>query len=148
MLFNFASEYAIRRVQVNQDGFKLNGTHPDSVYADDFNILGGSVHTIQKHINTLVSTIKENGLEVNADKTKYTAMSRDQDVARSHNVKNDKSSFERAEHFQYLGTNLTNQNSIQEEIKSKLKSGNACYHSAQNLISPGLLTKHIIFSIS
>jgi hypothetical protein len=50
-------------------------------------------------------------------------MSRDQDVARSHYVKNDKSSFERAEQFQYLGTNLTNQNYIQEEIKSRLKSG-------------------------
>jgi len=75
----FASEYAIRRIQVNQDGFKLNGTHPVLVYADNVNILGGSAHTIQKHINALVSTIKETGLKVNADKTKYKVMSRDQD---------------------------------------------------------------------
>jgi hypothetical protein len=47
MLFNFALEYAIRRVQVNQDGLKLNGTHQLVVY-DDVNILGGSVHTIQE----------------------------------------------------------------------------------------------------
>ena len=48
MLFNCAVEYAIRRVQVNQDGLKLNGTHQRLVYADDVNILGGSIHTVKK----------------------------------------------------------------------------------------------------
>jgi len=47
-LFNFVIEYAIRRVQVKQDGLKLNGTHQLLVYADDVNILGGSVHTVKK----------------------------------------------------------------------------------------------------
>jgi len=47
----------------------------------------------------------------------------------------------RAEEFKYLGTTLTNQNSIQEKIKSKLKSGNACYHLVQNLLSSSLLFK-------
>jgi len=47
----------------------------------------------------------------------------------------------RAEEFKYLGTTLTNQNSIQEKIKSKLKSGNACYHLVQNLLSSSLLSK-------
>jgi len=75
---------------------------------------------------------KENGLEVNADKTNYTVVSRDQDAGRCHNMKNDNSSYERMEEFRYLGTTLTNQTSIQEEIKSRLKSGNDCYHSLQN----------------
>jgi len=49
-------------------------------------------------------------------------------------MKIDNSSIERVEEFKYLGTTLTNQNSIQEEIKSRLKLGNACYYSAQNLV--------------
>ena len=48
LLFNFALEYAIRRVQVNQDGLKLNGTHLLLAYADDVNIMGGSVHNVKK----------------------------------------------------------------------------------------------------
>ena len=60
-------------------------------------------------------------------------MSPDQNAGQSHKIKTDNSSFERAEQFKYLGKTLTNQNSIQEEIKSRLKSGNACYHSVQNL---------------
>ena len=70
LLFNFVLEYAIRRVQVNQNGLKLNGTHQLLVYADDANILRGSVHTIKKNTETLVVASKEIGLEVNADKTK------------------------------------------------------------------------------
>ena len=68
LLFNFALEYAIRRVQVNQDGLKLNGTHQLLAYADDVNILGGSVHTVKKNAEALVAATKENGLDVNADK--------------------------------------------------------------------------------
>ena len=48
MLFNFALEFAIRRVQVNQDGFKLNGTHQRLLYADELDIMCGSVITIKK----------------------------------------------------------------------------------------------------
>ena len=73
------------------------------------------------------------GLEVNADKTKYMVMSRDRNAGRCYSVKIDNSSIERVEEFKYLGITLTDQNSIQEEIKSRLKLGNACYYSAQNL---------------
>ena len=75
--FNFALEYAIRRVQVNQDGLKLNGTHHLLAYADDVNILGGSMHTLKENAEALVAATREIGLEVSADKTKYMVMPRD-----------------------------------------------------------------------
>ena len=78
LLFNFALENAIMRVQVNQDGLKLNGTHQLLVYADDDNILGGSIHIIKQNTEALVVASKEIGLDVNADKTKYTFLSREQ----------------------------------------------------------------------
>ena len=66
-------------------------------------------------------------------------VSRDQNAGRSHSVKNDNNSFERVEEFKFLATTLTNQNYIQGKIKSKLKTGNACYHLVQDLLSSSLL---------
>jgi hypothetical protein len=82
--------YNIRRVQVNQDGLKLNGTHQLLAYADDVNILGGSIRAVKENAEALVVAAKEIRLEVNADKTKYMVMSRDQNAGRTHNMKTDK----------------------------------------------------------
>jgi len=79
LFLNFALEYAIRMIQVNQEGLKLNGTHKHKVYANDVNIMGGSIY------------------------------------------------------FKYLVRTITNQTSIQEEIKSRMKLRNACCHLLQNL---------------
>jgi hypothetical protein len=90
-------------------------------------ILGESVHTIKENTEALVVAGKEIGLAVNADKSKYVVMSRDQLEGLSDNIKIDISSFGKVEEFKdtYLGTTLTNQNYIQEDIKSRLKLGNA-----------------------
>ena len=90
---------------------------------------------------------KEIGLEVNADRTKYMVMSRDQKAGPSHSWKIDNSSLARVEEFKYYGTTLKNQNSIQEEIKSRLNSGTACFHSVQNLLSSSLLPKNLKIKI-
>jgi len=144
---NSALEYAIRRIQVNEDSLKLNGTQQLLVYADDVIVLGGSLHTVKENAEALIVASKEIGLEVNAGKTKNVVMSRDQNTGQSHSMETDYSSFERVEEFKYLGTTLTNQNSIQEEIKSRLTSGDACYHSVQNLLSSSLLSKNLKIKI-
>jgi hypothetical protein len=87
-------------------------------YADDVNILGGSIHTVKEYAEALVAATKENGLEISTDKTKHMVMSREQNAGRKHSVRINNSTFERVEEFRYLETNLTNQNSIPEEIKS------------------------------
>jgi hypothetical protein len=69
LLFNFTLQFAIRRVQVNQDSLKLNDTHQLVVYVADVNILGRSIHTIKKNTITLLVASKEIKLKVNANKT-------------------------------------------------------------------------------
>jgi hypothetical protein len=110
-------------------------------------ILGGSVHTMKEIAEALLVASKEIGLEVNGDKPRYMVMSRDQTVRRIHNMKIDIGSFVRVNEFKYLGTTLINQNSIQEEIKGRLKSGNACYHSVHNLLCFRLLSKNLKINI-
>jgi hypothetical protein len=87
LLFIFALEYAIRKVQVNQDGLKLKGTHQFSIYADCVNTLGECLSTAEKYAEALVFSSEEIGLEVNADKTKHMVISRDQNAGQSHNMK-------------------------------------------------------------
>jgi hypothetical protein len=79
LFFNFALEYAIKRLKVNQDGLKLNGAL-QHLFHTDVNILGGSVHTIKKNTETLVVASKKIGIEVNADKTKNMVILREQNA--------------------------------------------------------------------
>ena len=126
---------------------KLNGTHQLLAYADDVNILGGGIHTLKENAEALVAATREFGLEVSADKTKYMVMSRYQNAGQNHSVRIDNSTFERVEEFKYLGTTLTIQNCIREEIKSRLRSGNACYHSVHYLLSSRLLSRKLKIKI-
>jgi len=114
LLFNFALEYAIRRVQVNQDGLKLNGTHQLLAYGDDVNILGGGTHTLKENAQALVDATREIGLEVSADKTKYMVMSRDQNAGQNYRVRIDKNSSRGRKSLKTWEQTLTFQNSIRE----------------------------------
>jgi hypothetical protein len=107
LLFNFALKYAVRKVRVNQGGLKLNGTCKLLVCSDEFSIMGGSVHAMKKNTEALLVGSEQIGLEVNADKTKYAVMSRDQNAGVNHNTKIDNTSFKTVEEFKYLRTILT-----------------------------------------
>jgi hypothetical protein len=87
------------------------------------------------------------GLEVNAEKTKPMVMPRDQNAGETANIQIGDKFLETVDQFKYLGTTLTNKNSIREEIKSRSKSWNASCHSVQNLLSSSLLSKSVKIKI-
>jgi hypothetical protein len=104
--------------------------------------LGENVDTIQKNTEALLDAGMEVGLEVNSEKTKYMLMSRKK-AGQKHGIKIANRSFESVAKLKYLGTTLTDQNCMQEEIKSRLNSGNACYRSVQSLLSSCLLSRNV-----
>jgi hypothetical protein len=108
-------------------------------YANGVNLLGDNIDTINKNTETLIDASKEVGLEINVEETKYMLLSRRQNVGQKRDMEIANKLFENVSQFKYLGTTVTNQNLIREQIKRRLNSGNACYHSVENLLSSRLL---------
>jgi uncharacterized membrane-anchored protein len=124
-------------------GMKLNWAHQLLAHIDNVNLLGDNIDTIHKNRETLIDASKDVDLEVNVEKTKYILVSRDQNADQDLDIKIRNRSFENVFQFKYLGTTVTNQILIQEEFKRRLNSGNACYHSVQNLLCSRLLSRNV-----
>ena len=77
----------LKGLGANQENFQLNGTHQLLVYSDDGNILSGSVRTVKKKAEAFLADCKKSGLEVNAKKTEYMIIYRDQHAGQNHNLK-------------------------------------------------------------
>jgi 7,8-dihydro-6-hydroxymethylpterin-pyrophosphokinase len=135
LLFNFTLEYAIRRVKENQKELKFNEIHQLLSYADNVTVVGENIDTIKKNTEAFLNASKEVSTEVNPEETKYMLMSRSQRIGQKRNIKTANRSFDDVSKFKYLGTTLTDQNCLHEEIKSRLNSGNACYRSVHSLLS-------------
>jgi hypothetical protein len=104
----------------------LNGTHHLLAYADDVNLLGDNINSTHKNTGTIIDASKEVGLEVNAERTKYMLVSCDQNADKIQDIKTRIRSFGNVSQFNYLGMFIIYLNLIQEVIKRRLNSGNAC----------------------
>jgi hypothetical protein len=87
LIFNFALEYAFGKVQENQVGLKLNGTHHLLAYADNVNLVGDNIDTKKKNTGTLTDASKEVGLEINVEKTRYKLLPHHQNVSKYRDIK-------------------------------------------------------------
>ena len=113
LLFDFVSEYAVWKVQTNHEGMILSGTYQFLISVDHANLLSENIHTI-RNTETLLVASEKNDLEVNAEKTKYMLISREQNAGQSHRTKLGSESFDSVAKFNYLRTTQTNQSFIDE----------------------------------
>jgi hypothetical protein len=112
--FNFALEYAIRRVQENQEGLILNGTNQLLAHAGDVKIVSENIDTIQKNTKALLDASNEVNLQVNPEKTKYILVSRCKTAGQRQSIKIANRPSEDVAKFKYLETTLTDQNCVHE----------------------------------
>ena len=102
----------------------MNGTHQVLAYGDDVNLIGGDIKTIERNADVLLNVCKDIGLAVNTGKTKYMEIGRHRGMIANAHIKIGNNSYEKVKTYKYLGSLLTNQNYILEQIKCRLNARN------------------------
>ena len=102
-----------------------------SAYTGDVNLIGDDIRTIERNADVLLNACKN--ISSNPGKTKYMEVGHHRDMMTNEHIRIDSNSYEKVKTFKYLGSLVTNQNFIQEEIKCRLKAGNSCHYSVQVL---------------
>jgi hypothetical protein len=110
------------------------------------NLLSENKDTVKKKKGIYDNS--EVGLEINTERTKHMLLSRHENAYHIRQIKIANRSFENISEFKYLGTAVTHQNVIQEEIKGRSNFGKACFYSVQNLLSSRLLPRNVKIRIS
>ena len=113
----------------------MNGTHQVLAYADDVNVIGDYIRTIERNADVLLNACKDIGLALNTGKTKYMEIRRHRSMTANEHIRICSNSYEKVKTCKYLGSLLTNQISIHEQIKCRLKARNSCYYSVRTLLS-------------
>jgi hypothetical protein len=122
LLFNFALEYTIRKVQENQT--RQNEIKWDTLaYADDVNLLGDNIDTIKRNMGTVTDASNEVGLEINIKNTEFILPSCHQNAGQNQYINVTNRSFKNVSHFKYLEMTVTDLKLIQNEIKRRMNSG-------------------------
>ena len=115
----------------------MNHAHQVLACMDDVNLIGNDIRATERN------ACKDFGLVVNVEKTKYMEVRSHQGMMTSDHITECRKSCKKVKTFKYLGSLLTNQNSIHRGIKCILKAGNSCYYSVQTLLSSRLLSKNL-----
>ena len=102
----------------------MNGNQQVFAYADDLNLIGDDIITIERTAVVLLNACKDIGLAVNTGKTKYMEIGLHRGMVANEHIRISSYSHEKLKSFKYLGSVVTNQNSIQDKIKCRLKAGN------------------------
>jgi hypothetical protein len=125
-------------------GLKLYDVHRLLICANDNNLLENNIQTTKTNTEVIIYASKEVDLEVNTEKIKYMLLSRHQNAGQNRDTRIANRRFENVAQFKYLGTTVKNKNLVQKKIR-RLNSGNACYHSVQNLLS--INVKIVVYNI-
>lgn len=140
ILFNLVLERAVRRISSNPGGTLFNRQVQTLAFADDVGLIARSKKALSEGFKELEAAAGELGLEINEEKTEYMLMTR-RDVLHQGKVELGRKSFKNSKQFKYLGSTLTNNNSVTQEIETRLAAGNKSYFALLRVMKSSIISR-------